>query len=143
VSPRRKADKALDTSLAEPRGGGPLQRLGRLETQVMDVVWRTADPVRVRDVLDNLQTDREPAYTTVMTVMDNLYRKGWLTREREGRAYVYAATRSRMEAAADAVRELLAYTGDPTAALLHFARGASDAESKALTRGLRERGRQR
>ncbi|MDZ4265894.1 MAG: BlaI/MecI/CopY family transcriptional regulator [Mycobacterium sp.] len=120
-----------------------MQRLGRLETQVMDVVWRTGYPVSVRDVLDNLQTDREPAYTTVMTVMDNLNRKGWLTREREGRAYIYEATRSRLEAAADAMRELLAYTGDPAGALLHFARGATAAESKALTRGLRERGRRR
>ncbi len=53
----------------------------------MDVVWRTGEPVRVRDVIDGLEPGRDPAYTTVMTVMDNLYRKGWLTRERCGRAY--------------------------------------------------------
>jgi predicted transcriptional regulator len=114
-----------------------------LEAVVMDLVWRANEPVRVREILDGLDTDRQPAYTTVMTVMDNLYRKGWLRREREGRAYVYAATRTRMEAAADAVRDLLAYTGDPAGALLHFARGASDAESQALSRGLEERGRSR
>lgn len=76
-----------------------------------------------------------------MTVMDNLYRKGWLSRQSEGRAYTYLATRSRIQAATDAVRDLLANTGDPTAALLHFARGATEAESNALTRGLKERRR--
>jgi predicted transcriptional regulator len=116
-----------------------MQGLGELEAAVMDVVWRSLDPVRVRDVIDLLESDRDPAYTTVMTVMDNLYRKGLLFRERQGRAYYYAATRSRMEAATDAVRDLLADTGDPAAALLHFARGASDVESSALNRGLKER----
>ncbi len=120
-----------------------MQGLGELESAVMDVIWRSLVPVPVRDVIDELGSDRDPAYTTVMTVMDNLYRKGWLVRERHGRAYYYAATRSRMEAATDAVRDLLAYTGDPAAALLHFARGASDVESNALNRGLKERRRRR
>ena len=35
---------------------------------VMDVLWRSTEPVRVRDVIDGLDDDREPAYTTVMTV---------------------------------------------------------------------------
>lgn len=109
----------------------------------MEVVWRRSEPVRVRDVLDSLDVARQPAYTTVMTVMDNLHRKGWLQRERQGRAYVYAATRTRMEAATDAVRDLLAYTGDPAGALLHFARDATDAESQALSRGLKQRPRSR
>jgi predicted transcriptional regulator len=120
-----------------------MQGLGELEALAMDVVWRSSEPVRVRDVLDGLEPGRQPAYTTVMTVMDNLHRKGWLQRERRGRAYFYAATRSRMEAATDAVRDLLAYTGDPAAALLHFARDATDTESQALSRGLKERRRPR
>jgi predicted transcriptional regulator len=117
--------------------------LGELEALAMDVVWRCSEPVRVRDVLDLLEPGRRLAYTTVMTVMDNLHRKGWLQRERQGRAYLYAANRTRMEAATDAVRDLLAYTGDPAAALLHFARDATDAESQALSKGLKERRRSR
>ncbi|WP_051660500.1 BlaI/MecI/CopY family transcriptional regulator [Mycolicibacterium aromaticivorans] len=119
----------------------PLLGLGELEALAMDVVWRTGEPVRVRDVIDGLEPGRDPAYTTVMTVMDNLYRKGWLTRERCGRAYFYAAARSRTEAATDAVRDLLAGADDPAEVLLHFARDATDAESKALSRGLRQRRR--
>lgn len=114
-----------------------------MEAAIMDVVWCADDAVRVRDVLDKLEPARQPAYTTVMTVMDNLYRKGWLSRELDGRAYSYWPTRDRIQAATDALRELLADSGDPTAALLHFARSATTAESRALTRGLKERGRRR
>jgi predicted transcriptional regulator len=114
-----------------------------LEAAIMEVVWRTDDALRVRDVLDSLEPTRQPAYTTVMTVMDNLYRKGWLTRELDGRAYRYRATRDRLQAATDALRELLADSGDPAEALLHFAKSATNAESQALTRGLKERRRRR
>jgi predicted transcriptional regulator len=126
-----------------PRQRRALPGLGELEAAIMEVVWRCDDAVRVRDVLDKLEPARQPAYTTVMTVMDNLYRKGWLSRELDGRAYSYQATRDRIEAATDALRELLAGSGDPAAALLHFARSATTAESRALTRGLKERGRRR
>lgn len=125
------------TELATPGG------FGKLEAAVMDVVWKLGVSLRVRDVLEHLDTSREPAYTTVMTVMDNLYRKGWLIRELDGRAYRYAATRTRMDAATDALRTLLEHTGDPSATLLHFARGATEAESTALARGLKERPRRR
>lgn len=121
----------------------PLPGLGELEAAIMDVIWGTDEAVRVRDVLDELEPVRKPAYTTVMTVMDNLYRKGWLSRELDGRAYSYLATRDRVEAATDALRELLADSGDPAAALLHFARSATTAESRALARGLKERGQRR
>lgn len=114
-----------------------------MEAAIMEVVWRADDAVRVRDVLNELGPARQPAYTTVMTVMDNLYRKGWLSRELDGRAYIYQATRDRIQAATDALRELLADSGDPAAALLHFARSATTGESRALTRGLKERGRRR
>ncbi|CAB4874691.1 MULTISPECIES: BlaI/MecI/CopY family transcriptional regulator [Nocardiaceae] len=118
-----------------------MQGLGELEALVMDVVWNTSAAVRVRDVIDQLEDGREPAYTTIQTVLDNLHRKGWVHRQRNGRAYWYEATRSREEAASDALRILLESTGDPTSVLLHFARGASDDESKVLTRGLKERQR--
>lgn len=109
----------------------------------MEMVWRADDVVRVRDVLDQLEPARQLAYTTVMTVMDNLYRKGWLNRELDGRAYRHQATRDRVQAATDALRELLADSGDPDAALLHFARSATTAETRALSRGLKQRGRRR
>lgn len=141
MTPRKTTGRT--TRRTPPRETRPLPGLGELEAAIMDVVWRSNDAVRVRDVLDELESVRNPAYTTVMTVMDNLYRKGWLSRELDGRAYSYQATRDRIQAATDALRELLVDSGDPTAALLHFARSAATAESRALTRGLRERGRRR
>lgn len=123
------------------RSSAPVHGFGELEAAIMELVWASDTAVRVRDVVEALEPSRKPAYTTVMTVMDNLYRKGWLSRQSEGRAYTYLATRSRIQAVTDAVRDLLANTGDPTAALLHFARGATEAESNALTRGLKERRR--
>lgn len=72
--------------------------LGRLEREVMDVLWRS-DRVNVREV--QAQLPRAVAYTTVMTTLDRLFKKGFLDRDREGRAFVYRAalTRQDLEAA--------------------------------------------
>ena len=60
--------------------------LGKLEKLIMDRLWSRDHPVAVREVLEDLQRERTLAYTTVMTVMDNLHRKGVLPRETDGRA---------------------------------------------------------
>ncbi len=113
--------------------------LGELEAAVMDVLWRTQVPARVREVLEQLAPRRTPAYTTVMTVLDNLHRKGWVVRERDGKAYRYLPVLSREEAAARALRRLLDAAGDPEGVLLHFARTASERELAALREGIDER----
>jgi predicted transcriptional regulator len=53
-----------------------------LQAAIIEPLWDAERPVLVRDVLNDLHPQRLLAYTTVMTVKDNLYRKGWLTRER-------------------------------------------------------------
>jgi len=68
-----------------------LHGLGTLERQALDAVWRLGR-ARVRDV--RMALDHAAAYTTVMTVLDRLYKKGVLDRERAGRAYVYSAAAS-------------------------------------------------
>jgi predicted transcriptional regulator len=68
--------------------------LGHLERQVMDVVWRN-DRVSVREV--RAQLARTVAYTTVMTTLDRLFKKGLLERVREGRAFVYRAVHTRQD----------------------------------------------
>ena len=62
--------------------------LGRLETEVMRVLW-TASELAVRDVQARLE--RTVAYTTVMTTLDRLFKKGFVTRRLEGRAFLYTA----------------------------------------------------
>lgn len=69
-------------------------RLGPLETQVIEIVWASGE-VTVREV--HARFDGKVAYTTVMTTLDRLYRKGLLARRKRSRAFVYAASASREE----------------------------------------------
>ena len=86
----------------------------------MDRLWSWDRPVAVREVLEDLQQDRTIAYTTVMTVLDNLHRKGLVTREKDGRAYRYRSALTREQHTAMLMEQVLASTGDRGAALLHF-----------------------
>lgn len=104
--------------MSELGGGGP--RLGRLEATVMDCVWEVEGTLSVREVMDLLRRDRQIAYTTVMTVMENLHRKGLLRRELRGRAYHYRSVRSREEHTTQVISQVLAFSRDRTATLLHF-----------------------
>jgi predicted transcriptional regulator len=82
--------------------------LGALEREVLAVVWDHGDTT-VRDACDRLRSPM--AYTTVMTTMDRLYKKGLLGRRKSGRAFVYhaVATRDELEGAvaAEIVQSLL------------------------------------
>ncbi|NUR99643.1 MAG: BlaI/MecI/CopY family transcriptional regulator [Kribbellaceae bacterium] len=117
-----------------------MRGFGELEAAVMERLWSWGRPAVVREVLDDLNTDRDLAYTTVMTVMDNLHRKGWLTREREGRAYRYEPVASRQEYNAELMREILAGSGDQAGTLLRFVESATPQEADAIRRALRARG---
>lgn len=119
--------------------GEAVRGLGELEAAVMDVLWGADRPLKVRDVLDRLDTGKSLAYTTVMTVLDNLYRKSWAHREMVDRAWQYRPTRSRPEASAQALREVLDSSGDPEAVLMHFATSVSEQESEVLRRALRRK----
>lgn len=96
-----------------------MRQLGELEAAVMDRIWSGDRPVVVRDVLEDLQRDRAIADTTVMTVLDNLHRKGFV-RKKEGLAYRYRPARTREEHTASVMEEVLAGSGNRGAALLHF-----------------------
>jgi predicted transcriptional regulator len=116
-----------------------MRGLGELQTAVMNVLWDATEPLKVRQVLARLDTGKPLAYTTVMTVLDNLHRKCWASREMDGNAYRYRPAISRPEAAARALRDILDTSGDPDAVLLHFAKSVSDHESTLLRRALRAR----
>ena len=71
----------------------PAPALGRLEQQVMDDLWGRGRPASVRDVREGLGAAL--AYTTLMTTLDRLYKKGLLERTKDGRAFLYAPRVSR------------------------------------------------
>ena len=109
-----------------------MRGFGDLEGPIMDRIWDRDAPVTVRDVFDELSAERTIAYTTVMSTMDNLHRKGWLTREKDGKAYRYTATASREEYSARLMREALDGGGDTEAVLSHFVAQMGGAESEVL-----------
>ena len=78
----------------------------------MDRAWRLARPFTVRELHDELKAERTIAYTTVMTVMENLNRKGWLRRERDGRAWRYEPTGSRSGYTAALMTDALGTSAD-------------------------------
>jgi len=79
--------------------------LGHLEQRVMAALWQGGER-SVRDVQEAFAG--ELAYTTLMTTMDRLFRKGLLARRKQGRAYVYSARVSHGELRQGAARGLLA-----------------------------------
>ncbi|MER6111672.1 BlaI/MecI/CopY family transcriptional regulator [Streptomyces hirsutus] len=122
--------------------------LGELEDTVMTRVWKWNRPVTVREVLEDLQKERSIAYTTVMTVLDNLHQKGWVRRQAEGRAYRYEAVSTRAAYAAALMNEAWAQSDNPAAALVAFFGMMSEEQRQALTdavrvAGLPETGEQR
>jgi predicted transcriptional regulator len=103
----------MDAQVA--RGG-----FGELEQAIMEVVWSAEGPVTGREVVDQLSASRPVVYTTVLTVMDRLARKGILEKHPTGRAHTYQAVQSREAYTAQRMASLLGTGGDPTAVLLRF-----------------------
>jgi predicted transcriptional regulator len=120
---------------------------GDLEVRMLESLWRRGKPASVRDVRDDYPG---AAYTTLMTTLDRLYRKGVLSRERSGRAFLYRPryTRSELEAllAANAIEAFLGHEPAalrPALSFLVDAFGTRDQtlldELEALVRERRER----
>jgi predicted transcriptional regulator len=108
--------------------------LGVLERQVMALVW-DQDEVSVREAC--AQLGASVAYTTVMTTMDRLFKKGLLARRKVGRAFVYhaAATRRELEGAVatQLVQSLLQRDGnEPLPVLSSLVDAVSDRDRALL-----------
>lgn len=103
----------------------------------MDRIWGRDGTTTVREIFDDLAREREIAYTTVMSTMDNLHRKGWLARERTGKAYNYWPTLTREEHSARLMRDAFDVGGKSDVVLAHFVEQMSDEESASLRAALR------
>jgi BlaI family penicillinase repressor len=76
------------------------------ELEIMKVVWSRGNAT-VRDVYEALLEERKIAYTTVMTMMNVLEKKGHLRKKVEGRSFLYRPTRPRQKVVGSMVREFV------------------------------------
>lgn len=111
----------------------PDVRLGPLERRVLEALWRRGGDARVRD----LQPDfADIAYTTLMTTLDRLHRKGLLERVPSGRAYAYRPRLSREQTqeavARGALRGLLSEAGGIEPVLSYLIEEVAQHDDKAL-----------
>ncbi len=119
--------------------------LGSLEARVMAILWR-GEPLSVREVA--LRLGGRLAYTTVMTTLDRLFKKGLLDRERDGNAFVYGAALSQDEyhrrLVEETVTAMLARSTDPVlAGFVDAAAAVDEAHLERLERLIAERRRRR
>jgi predicted transcriptional regulator len=111
-----------------------------LELQALSVLWHLG-PSTVATVLEELPDGKERAYTTVLTVMQNLEKKGHVRRVKQGRAHVYQAAHPQKSVVSEAVEEFILNTfggrlGEAVMALL--VSGSLTAEEKLeITRHLK------
>jgi predicted transcriptional regulator len=113
-------------------GGKCVRGFGDLEAEVMHRVWEHDGPVTVRELFEEMLKQRAIAYTTVMSTMDNLHRKGWLSRDKDGKAYRYAAVASREEYSARLMSEAMSEAADTEAVLTHFVAQMDGEQSQVL-----------
>jgi len=91
------------------------------ELEIMKVVWRL-ETATVRQVYEELLKQRRIAYTSVMTIMNILEKKGHLTRRQEDRAYVYVPAKPQKQVIGSMVREFIqrVFNGSAEPLLVHL-----------------------
>lgn len=101
-----------------------LDELGTLQQAVMDVVWDRGEAT-VQEVRGALRGRKQPAYTTVLSVLQKLEKAGWVGHRAEGRTYVYAPKRSREQEGSNALWKFVdgVFRGDPTLMFEHLIDG--------------------
>jgi BlaI family penicillinase repressor len=94
-----------------------LDHFGELQRAVIEVVWELGE-ASVRQVWKQLCSNKELAYTTVLTAMQRLERAGWLKHRVEGKKHIYLPTRTRAQAGAGSVRKFVQRMFDGNALML-------------------------
>jgi predicted transcriptional regulator len=124
------------TAWTNPLGSAGLSpgRLGPLEWKVLEALWTRSTAASVRDLQPEFP---DIAYTTLMTTLDRLHRKGALTRTKQGRAFWYRPALSRPEfdraRAADALRSAFDSGSESLSPLMSFfVQEVSDRDREAL-----------
>ena len=113
------------------------------ELQIMEIIWQHEAGVTVRDVYEELRAKRPIAYTTVMTNLKTLERKGYLRTSQQERAYVYRPAKPKQQVVRAMVREFIdrVFDGSARPLLLHMIEDdqLTDAELRDITKMMREK----
>ncbi len=119
-------------------------RLGRLELQIMNVVWEKGKAT-VHDVKDVLGQGRKPAYSTILTMMRKLEAKGYLEHDLDDRTYVYRPAISQQAARRGILGDIVdrLFEGSPSLLLNSLVEQdhISEKELKKIHKLIKERGR--
>lgn len=122
----------------------PEIRLGRLELQIMNVVWEKGKAT-VHDVKDVLGRGRKPAYSTILTMMRKLEAKGYLEHDVDDRTYVYRPTISQKAVQHSLLGDIVdrLFEGSPSLLLnsLVEQNRISEKELKQIQKLIKERGK--
>ena len=110
--------------------------LGPLEAEILDILWDAAGWLTPGEVHDVLSTRRGLAYTTVMTVLTNLWEKGVLERRRDGRAYAYHPLQTREQRTASTMAAALQAVENRPVVLTAFVGELSESDRAQLRRML-------
>ena len=104
--------------MSDPPARPRIDSLGELESSVLEVLWAAKDALSVRAVGAKLRRRPVLAYTTVLTVLDRLYDKGFVEREKFGRAFMYRPRVAREALMAERAANALSRKGPPQNAVL-------------------------
>ncbi len=100
----------------KPDARGVKQVLGELEADVMNLLWQQPNQSVVQ-VEERLRRKRDIAHTTVLTTLDRMHRKGYLSRKKQGKAFIYSPRYTREEfergLAQEVLSALLVGMGEP------------------------------
>ena len=96
----------------------------KLERQVLSVLWERG-AASVRQLLDAMPDGKKRAYTTILSVLQVMEKKGFVAHKQEGNAHIYSARISREKVSAPLLRGLVrdVFGGSPAAALQHLLSG--------------------
>jgi len=119
----------------KPANPGDLPALSEGQLEIMHAVWDKGE-VTVSEVWEALAARREVARNTVLTLMDRLEKKGWLSRRADGQTHRYSAAVSRQSTLGDVVHRLVesAFAGSADSLMLALleGRGVSDDEAARI-----------
>jgi len=124
----------LDAKIPSPRRS--LLDLAPLELDCMNTLWPMGEGT-VREIRDRLAPRRPRAYTTIMTIMDRLARKGVVERHKIGRAYIYRPNLTAEEARSQALSQVMNnfFGGSKEALIAELGRAMPPARALAASAG--------